>query len=243
MAEQGIPDYYRPPSWRRFAVTGPLSVLTMIAMLLGSRFLKPSLPTPPEHNAIMAQLVEIVPPKPAGLQGGSSPVAMKPILTQHPQHKTEVAHRPRIETPPPIAASETSAVGGGPSVATMPGTPGKEDTVGVPGGTGIGNGAGLGNDASGARAIYRRRPRRPFPTTMRENTAFSRGGRHRAFQGVARRRRRGDARAADGQSAAQSDLAEHAAAVEIFPRDERRHRGHQLRNSTCGFRSRWSSGH
>jgi protein TonB len=166
-AEPGIPDFYRPPSWRRFAVTGPLSVLTMIAMLLGSRFLKPSLPTPPEHNAIVAQLVDVVPPKPAGLQGGAAPVAMKTIVKPHPQHKTEVAHRPKIETPPPIAASETSAVGGGPTVATITGTSGKEAGVGVPGGTGVGNGAGLGNDASGARAIYAPTP--TIPDDLREN--------------------------------------------------------------------------
>jgi protein TonB len=169
LAEPEDSDFYRPPTWRRFVLTGPLSVLTMIAMLLGSRFLKPSLPTPPEHNAIEAQLVEVVPPKPAGLQGGAAPVAMKPkpVAKPHPQHKTEVARRPKIETPPPISASETSAVGGGPTVATIPGTSGKEETVGVPGGTGVGNGAGLGNDASGARAIYAPTP--TIPDDLREN--------------------------------------------------------------------------
>ena len=170
MTEPEDSDFYRPPSWRRFAVTGPLSVLTMLAMLLGSRFLKPSLLEPPEHNAIEAQLVQVIPPpKPAGLQGGAAPVAIKPkpVERPHPQHKTVVAHRPKIETPPPIAASETSAVGGGPSVATIPETSGKEAGVGVPGGAGIGSGAGLGNDASGARAIYAPTP--TIPDDMRED--------------------------------------------------------------------------
>ena len=146
MTEPEDSDIYRPTAVA--AIRGDRSTggaSTMLAMLLGSRFLKPSLLDPPEHNAIEAQLVEVIPPpKPAGLQGGAAPVAIKPKTVErpHPQHKTVVAHRPKIETPPPIAASETSAVGSGPAVPTIPVASGKEAGVGVPGGAGVGSGAG-----------------------------------------------------------------------------------------------------
>src|ERR1700693_213270 len=106
IVEPALEEIYRPQPWRRFALTGPLSALTILAMLLGSRFLKPSLPTPPAHNAIEAQLVEIVPPQPAGLQGGAAPAPLKPKPVEKPQPpkhtKTVVAHHPKIEAPPII---------------------------------------------------------------------------------------------------------------------------------------------
>jgi protein TonB len=163
-------DFYRPASWQHFAVTGPLAVLAVIAMLLGSGFLKPSLPHPPEHNAIEAQLVMVEPPKPAGLQGGAAPAAIqpKPVVKPHPQHKPVVVHHPKVEAPPVISPSETSEVGAGPSVpTTSSGKEGTEASVGVPGGTGVGNGAGLGNDASGARALYAPTP--TIPDDLRED--------------------------------------------------------------------------
>jgi len=157
-------ELYRPQPWRRFVLTGPLSALSILAMLLGSRFLKPSLPTPPAHNAIEAQLVELVAPKPAGLQGGPAAVTVKP----KPRPKNAAPpHRPRIEPLPAITHSETSEVGAGPSVPTMPANAGNEEAVGIPGGSGAGSGAGLGNDASGARAIYAPTP--TIPDDMREN--------------------------------------------------------------------------
>src|ERR1700690_1213674 len=84
LAEDAI---YRPAPWRRVAVTGPLSVIAIVAMLLGSRFIKPSLPHPHESNAIEARLVDVVPPKPAGLQGGAAaaPVKPKPVEKPHPK--------------------------------------------------------------------------------------------------------------------------------------------------------------
>jgi hypothetical protein len=149
-------DIYRPEPWRHFVVTVPLSVLALFAMLLGSRYLKPSLPPPPEHNAIEARLVEVIPPlAPAGLQGGASPaVVAKPKAVEKPHPKKLAALHPRVVAPPIIAPSETSAVGAGPNVPTTSGTAGKEASVGIPGGAGIGSGVGIGNDASGARAIY-----------------------------------------------------------------------------------------
>jgi protein TonB len=164
-------EIYRPQPWRRFALTAPLSVVTIVAMLLGSRFIKPSLPHPRDYNAIEAQLVEVLPPKPAGLQGGpaAAPLKPKPVEKPHPEKhpKTVVTHRPKVEAPPIISPSETSDVGAGPSVPTTSGPPSKADTVGIPGGTGVGTGAGLGNDASGARAIYAPTP--AIPDDMREN--------------------------------------------------------------------------
>jgi protein TonB len=164
-------DIYRPQPWQRFALTGPLSIVTIVAMLLGSRFIKPSLPHPPQYNAIEAQLVEVLPPKPAGLQGGPAavPVKPKPVEKPHPEKhpKTVATHHPKVEAPPVISPSETSNVGTGPSVPTTSGPPSKENTVGIPGGPGVGSGAGLGNDASGARAIYAPTP--TIPDDMREN--------------------------------------------------------------------------
>jgi len=157
-------EFYRPQTWKRFALTAPLSVVTLIAMVLGSRFIKPSLPEPPRHNAIEARLVMIVPPpQPAGLQGGPAQavVKSKPI-----RPKTVVTHRPKIETPPLLSPNVTSKVGAGPSVLTTTGAE-KDETVGIPGGTGIGNGAGVGNDASGARAIYAPTP--TIPDELRED--------------------------------------------------------------------------
>lgn len=164
LAEEEI---YRPQRWQRFALTGPLAVIAIIAMLSGSRFLKPSLPHPPEHNAIEAQLVEVVPRKPAGLQGGAAPVAMKPKTVEKPHPKQVAAYHPKVEARPVISPSETSEVGTGPSVPTTSGAPGKEASVGIPGGTGMGSGAGIGNDASGARAIYAPTP--TIPDDMRED--------------------------------------------------------------------------
>ncbi len=162
-------DFYRPQPWRRFVLTGPLAVIAMIAMLLGSRFLKPSLPHPPEHNAIEAQLVEMVaPPKPAGLQGGAAPAATKPKPVEKPHPKTVATHHPKVVAPPVIAPSETSEVGTGPAVPTTSGpAAGKEASVGIPGGAGVGSGAGIGNDASGARAIYAPTP--TIPDDLRED--------------------------------------------------------------------------
>ena len=165
-AEAALLDIYRPDPWRRFALTGPLSAVTILAMLLGSRFLKPSLPPPPQHNAIEARIVEIEAPKPAGLQGAPATVTVKPKTAEKP-HPKKVTQRPKSEPLPVITHSETSAVGGGPSVPTMPENAGKEEAVGIPGGTGEGAGAGLGNDASGARAIYAPPP--TIPDDMREN--------------------------------------------------------------------------
>jgi protein TonB len=161
-------DIYRPRPWRRFALTGPLSIVTIIAMLLGSRFIKPSLPHPREYNAIEAQLVELLAPKPAGLQGGPAAAPLKPKPTEKPHPKTVATHHPKVEAPPVIGPSEISEVGTGPSVPTTSGPPsGKDAAVGIPGGTGVGTGSGIGNDASGARAIYA-----PTPTIsddLREN--------------------------------------------------------------------------
>jgi protein TonB len=158
-------EIYRLPPWHRFALTGPLAVVSIVAMLLGSRFVKPSLPHPPEYNAIEARLVEVLPPKPAGLQGGSVPAKPKLVEKTHP--KTVATHHPKVELRPLISPSETSEVGTGPSVPTTSGPSGKEAAVGVPGGTGVGSGAGLGNDASGARAIYAPTP--TIPDDLREN--------------------------------------------------------------------------
>ena len=131
-------DIYRPQPWRRFVLTGPLAVIAMIAMLLGSRFLKPSLPHPPEHNAIEAQLVEVIPPpKPAGLQGGPAAAPVKPKTVEKPHPKQVATHHPKVVAPPVIAPSETSEVGTGPAVPTTSGpASGKEASVGIPGGTG-----------------------------------------------------------------------------------------------------------
>jgi periplasmic protein TonB len=161
-------EIYRPQPLRRFALAGPLAAIAVVAMLLGSRFLKPNLPPPPSHNAIEAQLVQLEPPKPAGLQGGpaAAPAKPKPIEKPHPEHKT-VTHHPKVEAPPIISPSETSEFGTGPSVPTASGPPSKETAVGIPGGTGVGSGAGIGNDSSGARAIYAPTP--VIPDDLRDN--------------------------------------------------------------------------
>ena len=140
----------------------------MMAMLLGSRFIKPTLPHPREYNAIEARLVEVLPPPPAGLQGGPAAAPVKPKPAEKPHRKTAATHHPKVEVPPLISPSETSEVGTGPSVPTTSGPPSaKDEAVGVPGGTGVGSGVGLGNDASGARAIYAPTP--TIPDDMRED--------------------------------------------------------------------------
>jgi len=162
----GLPDdeFYQPQTWKRFVLTGPLSVVTLIAMVIGSRFIKPSLPEPPAHNAIEARLVMVLPPaQPAGLQGGPATATVK----SKPIRPKPVVKRPPIETPPLISPNATSKVGAGPSVATSPAPSGNDETVGIPGGAGIGNGAGVGNDASGARAIYAPTP--TIPDELRED--------------------------------------------------------------------------
>jgi protein TonB len=111
-----------------------------------------------------------VPPQPAGLQGGAAPAPAKPkpVEKPHPQHKTAVARRPKVEEPPIISPSETSELGRGPSVPTTSGPPSKEASVGIPGGNGVGSGAGIGNDTSGARAIYAPIP--IIPDDLREDS-------------------------------------------------------------------------
>ena len=165
------PELYRPQPWRRFALTGPLAAMAILAMLAASTMLKPPRPRHLEYNAIEARLVEVLPPQPAGLQGGSAPVPMKAKPAEKPHHKT-TAHPHKVEAPPPvISPSETSEVGTGPAVPTTSGPAStKEEAVGIPGGSGVGSGAGVGNDASGAHAIYAPTP--TIPDDMREN-AFS----------------------------------------------------------------------
>ena len=151
-------------------LTGPLAVISMIAMLLGSRFLKPSLPHPPEHNAIEAQLVEVVPPpKPAGLQGGPAAAPVKPKTVEKPHPKTVAAHHPKVVAAAgDRARARRARLEPGPRCRRLPGpASGKEASVGIPGGTGVGSGAGIGNDASGARAIYAPTP--TIPDDLREN--------------------------------------------------------------------------
>jgi periplasmic protein TonB len=165
-----VHDGFRRPGLEgRFAVTAPMAVVALIAMLFSARFIKPNLPHPRTGDAIEARLVEIVPPQPAGLQGGAAPAPKpKPAAKPHPQHKTAVARRPKVEAPPIISPSETTEVGKGPSVPTTSGPPSTEASVGVPGGTGVGNGAGIGNDTSGARAIYAPTP--TIPDDLREDS-------------------------------------------------------------------------
>ena len=164
-------EVYRPPSWRRFALTGPLAAMAILAMLAASTMLKPPRPRHIEYNAIEARLVDVSPPpQPAGLQGGSAPVPMKPKPAEKPHHKTAEVHHPKVEktAPPVISPSETSEVGTGPAVPTTAGpASAKDEAVGVAGGSGVGSGAGVGNDASGARAIYAPTP--TIPDDMREN--------------------------------------------------------------------------
>ncbi len=163
-------EIIRPRPWRRFAIAGPLAAVTIFAMLLSTKMLKPTLPAPPPHNAVEAQLVELVPPQPAGLQGGAAPAPVKPKRVEKPQPprhaRIAATPHPNVEARPPISPSETGKAGRGPGVPTTSGGPSKEATVGIPGGTGVGSGAGLGNDVSGARAIYAPTP--AIPDDLRE---------------------------------------------------------------------------
>jgi protein TonB len=153
-------DFIVPPAapWRRFAATGPLAVLTLVAMLLGSRFIKSSLSAPPHYDQVMATLVEPSPPPlPARLQGGAAPVtkrAAKPI------HRERRSHPQKPELPPPALATSPS---GGIAVPVAPARSGaaKEDTAGIRGGAGVGSGSGVGTDNAGARAIYAPPPKIP----------------------------------------------------------------------------------
>ena len=164
--EDGIP---RGQSQRRFAVTAPLAAAVTATLLVCASFVKPPVPHHHPSNAIEARLVEIVPPQPAGLQGGPAAVPVKPKPAEKPRRKAAEPHHPKVElAPPPISPSETSEVGTGPAVPTTSGpSAAKDEAVGVPGGSGVGSAAGLGNDASGARAIYAPTP--TIPDDMREN--------------------------------------------------------------------------
>lgn len=155
-----VDDFIVPMAapWRRFVVTGPLAVLTLVAMVFCARFFPPSLPPPPHYDVVMATLVELSPPPvPAGLQGGAAPVtkrAAKPI------HHEPRAHPHRPEPPSPALATSPS---GGMAVSVAPARAGvaKEDTAGIPGGTAVGSSAGVGTDSAGARAIYAPPPKIP----------------------------------------------------------------------------------
>ena len=71
MAMHALPGSFAPPPtrgavdefvvptaapWRRFALTGPLAMLTLVAMFIGSGFIKTSLPAPPHYDQVMATL-------------------------------------------------------------------------------------------------------------------------------------------------------------------------------------------
>ncbi len=174
MAMRSLPDSFAPPPtrgvvddfvlptaapWRRFAVTGPLAVLTLVAMFIGSGFIKTSLPAPPHYDQVMATLVVEPPPPPvpAGLQGGAAPVIKRVAKPIHHEPRTH-PHKP--ELPPPALATSPS---GGISVPVAPARSGvaKEDTTGIPGGAGVGSSAGVGTDSAGARAIYAPPPKIP----------------------------------------------------------------------------------
>jgi protein TonB len=150
--------------WQRFAFAAPVSTAVILAMLLASTLIKPMLPHLRESNAIEAQLVEVIPPKPAGLQGGPAAVPAKPEPAQKPHRKAAETKHPKVELAPPISPSEE---GKGASVPMTTAPSAKDEAVGIPGGSGVGNGAGLGNDASGARALYAPTP--VIPDDMREN--------------------------------------------------------------------------
>jgi periplasmic protein TonB len=160
---------HSPESWRRFACTVPLSVVTLAVLLLSSSLIKPNLPAPPQFNAVEVHLIE-PPARPAGLQGGAAPAraaqpkrepARKPAPAVH--HRTVKAE----PSPAPTAAENapSSSVGGSSSSAAV-GPAGGTPEGGVPGGTGIGGGAGVGNDSAGARAIYAPLPK--IPDELRE---------------------------------------------------------------------------
>ena len=51
-------DYILPAApLRRFTVTVPLAMLTMVAMVFCSRFFPASLPPPPHYDVVMATIV------------------------------------------------------------------------------------------------------------------------------------------------------------------------------------------
>jgi protein TonB len=141
--------------WRRFAVTVPLAMLTLVAMVFCSRLIPSSLPPPPHYDVVMATIVEPpAPPVPAGLQGGAAPVTKR---SDKPAHHEP---RPRPHLPPPaLATSPSGAIAV--SVPPSPPSAAKEDTSGISGGTGVGTGAGMGTDSAGARAIYAPPPKIP----------------------------------------------------------------------------------
>jgi periplasmic protein TonB len=157
-------DYTLPAApMRRFAVTVPLAMLTLIAMVAGSRFMPSSLPAPPHYDVVMATIVEPPPPPmPAGLQGGAAPVT-KPVAK--PVHH-QPRHLAKPVLPPPTLATSPSGGISIPAPAAVPSAP-KEDTSGIAGGTGVGTGAGVGNDSGGARAIYAPPPK--IPDDLRED--------------------------------------------------------------------------
>ena len=150
-------DYILPAApLRRFTVTVPLAMLTLVAMVFCSRFFPASLPPPPHYDVVMATIVEPPPPPPmpAGLQGGAAPAA-KPVAK--PVHH---APRPHPHLAPPTLATSPSGGIAVPVPAAPPSAP-KEDTSGIEGGTGVGTGAGVGNDNAGARAIFAPPPKIP----------------------------------------------------------------------------------
>jgi protein TonB len=154
----GAYDHYILPAapLRRFTVTVPLAMLTLVAMVFCSRFFPASLPPPPHYDVVMATIVEPPPPPPmpAGLQGGAAPAA-KPVAK--PVHH---APRPHPHLAPPTLATSPSGGIAVPVPAAPPSVP-KEDTSGIEGGTGVGTGAGVGNDNAGARAIFAPPPKIP----------------------------------------------------------------------------------
>jgi protein TonB len=157
----GGDDFFVPTAapLRRFAVTVPLAMLSLVAMFLSSRFIKTSLPPPPHYEDVIASLVEPPsPPRPAGLQGGAAPA--KPI-----HHEPRPRPHKLVLSPPTLATSPS----GGIAISAPPAPPSaaKEDTSGIEGGTGVGTGAGVGNDSAGARAIFAPPPK--IPDDLRED--------------------------------------------------------------------------
>jgi protein TonB len=150
-------DYTLPAApLRRFALTVPLAMLTLVAMVVSAKYFPSSLPPPPHYDVVMATIVEPAPPPPmpAGLQGGAAPAA-KPAAK--PVHH---APRPHPHLAPPTLATSPSGGISVPVPAAPPSLP-KEDTTGIAGGTGVGTGAGVGNDNAGARAIFAPPPKIP----------------------------------------------------------------------------------
>jgi periplasmic protein TonB len=145
---------------RRFAVTVPLAMLTLVAMFISSRFIKTSLPPPPHYEDVIARLIAPTPPPaPAGLQGGAAPA--KPGAK--PSHHAPPRPHKLVLQPPLLATSPS----GGIAIPAPPAAPSavKEDTSGIAGGTGTG--AGVGSDSAGARAIYAPPPK--IPDDLRED--------------------------------------------------------------------------